>query len=102
MRVTIIFALLLSLSNAVAATGDEDRYAEVDRYALAAPASAAHSVDALARYLTAPFTRDDEKARAIFRWITDNISYAFSLTNPTSIAISCSAAQRRDNTRPSV
>lgn len=22
-----------------------------------------------------PFTRDDEKARAIFRWITDNISY---------------------------
>ncbi len=75
MRVTIFFAFLFSLSNAVAASGDEDRYAEVDRYALAAPASATHSIDALSRYLTAPFTRDDEKARAIFRWITDNISY---------------------------
>jgi hypothetical protein len=75
MRAPIIFTLLLTLASTAAASGDEDRYAEVDRYALTAPASAAHSIDALARYLTLPFTRDDEKARAIFRWIADNISY---------------------------
>jgi len=36
----------------------------------------ASTPEALARQLTAPYTTDLEKVRAIFRWITENIAYA--------------------------
>lgn len=35
----------------------------------------ASSPDTLARKLTAPYKKDEEKVRAIFRWITENIAY---------------------------
>lgn len=38
----------------------------------------AKSIDSLATYLTQPAKNDFEKARAIYRWITQNISYNFS------------------------
>jgi hypothetical protein len=50
-------------------------YEEIDRYALNAPASAESSVESLAAYLIEPAKNDREKARAIFRWITENIDY---------------------------
>jgi len=50
-------------------------YEEIDRHALNAPASAESSVDSLAAYLIEPAGNDREKARAIFRWITENIDY---------------------------
>ncbi|MBN1781322.1 hypothetical protein JW948_09375 [bacterium] len=50
-------------------------YGRIDRYALEAPPQAEQSVEALARYLTAPAQNDTEKIRAIFRWITANITY---------------------------
>jgi Transglutaminase-like superfamily len=51
-------------------------YGQVDRHALAAPASAERSLDALAAWLGAPPARDEaDKARAIYRWITDRIAY---------------------------
>ncbi|NTV27719.1 MAG: hypothetical protein HGA93_03440 [Methanothrix sp.] len=50
-------------------------YEEIDRHALNAPSSAEGSVQSLAAYLTGPAKNDREKARAIFRWITENIDY---------------------------
>ena len=50
-------------------------YEEIDRHALNAPASAEATVESLAAYLIEPAENDREKARAIFRWITENIDY---------------------------
>ncbi len=53
-------------------------YSAVDAHALAAPASAASSFKSLASWLTSSCRSDEEKARAIFRWITQNIDYDVS------------------------
>ena len=50
-------------------------YRILDDHALAAPASVQTSFKSLASWLTAPCRSDEEKARAIFRWITQNIEY---------------------------
>ncbi len=50
-------------------------YARIDAHALDTPESAARSVDTLAAYLAGPARNDYEKARAVYRWITDNIAY---------------------------
>ena len=50
-------------------------YAEIDRHALKAPPSAETSIRNLSSYLIAPAKDDRERARAIFRWITENIDY---------------------------
>ncbi|MFA6372069.1 MAG: transglutaminase domain-containing protein [Methanothrix sp.] len=50
-------------------------YDEIDRHALNAPTSAQATVESLAAYLIKPAKNDREKARAIFRWITENIDY---------------------------
>ena len=50
-------------------------YEEIDAHALAAPASAEVSVSSLAAYLIEPAANDRERARAIFRWICENIDY---------------------------
>jgi hypothetical protein len=50
-------------------------YDEIDAHALAAPKSSEESVQSLAAYLIEPAANDREKARAIFRWICENIDY---------------------------
>lgn len=50
-------------------------YEEIDRHAINAPSSVETSVKSLADYLVAPAKNDREKARAIFRWIAENIDY---------------------------
>jgi hypothetical protein len=50
-------------------------YEEIDRHALNAPTSAEATVESLAAYLIQPAKNDREKARAIFRWIIENIDY---------------------------
>ncbi|MCX6678067.1 MAG: hypothetical protein NTU95_09005 [Methanothrix sp.] len=50
-------------------------YEEIDRHALNAPSTVEASVESLAAYLVEPAKNDREKARAIFRWITENIDY---------------------------
>ena len=50
-------------------------YSEIDNHALNAPASAERSIENLAAYLTQPAHNDREKARAIYRWVTKNITY---------------------------
>ena len=50
-------------------------YEKIDAHALAAPASAEESVESLAAYLIEPTANEQEKARAIFCWICQNIDY---------------------------
>ncbi|MFA7269398.1 MAG: transglutaminase domain-containing protein [Sterolibacterium sp.] len=49
--------------------------AELERHALAAPASVEGSVPTLAAYLASNAKTDGDKAWMIFRWIADRISY---------------------------
>jgi len=67
-------ALLTALPSRTGAA-EAGRYAVIDRHALAAPASAARSVDSLVAYLVRPARTDEEKARALFRWIAEQIAY---------------------------
>jgi hypothetical protein len=57
---------------------DRSAFQSIDQYVLGTPSSAAKSLDSLAAYLVKPAKNDFEKARAIYRWITQNISYDFS------------------------
>src|SRR5262249_29933569 len=47
--------------------------ADIDKHALAATADDEASLDQLAQYLARPCKSDRDKARAIYRWITDRI-----------------------------
>ncbi len=53
-------------------------YNNIDKYAINTPSSAEASVDSLASYLVAPAKNEREKARSIFRWVTENIDYDIS------------------------
>ena len=53
-------------------------YNDIDNYAINTPISAEASVDSLASYLVAPAKNEREKARSIFRWVTENIDYDIS------------------------
>jgi hypothetical protein len=85
LRSAIAFILLFSLLMTGFADGIDGpsepsaagnySYEEIDRHALAAPKSAEQSVQSLAAYLIEPAKNDREKARAIFRWICENIDY---------------------------
>ena len=50
-------------------------YNNIDKYAINTPTSAEATVDSLASYLVAPAKNEREKARSIFRWVTENIDY---------------------------
>lgn len=50
-------------------------YEKIDLHALNAPSSAESTIGSLAAYLVGPAKNDREKARAIFRWIAENIDY---------------------------
>jgi Transglutaminase-like superfamily len=50
-------------------------YAAIDSHALKASPEDEKSVDSLAKYLAEPAKNDLDKARAIFRWITDRVVY---------------------------
>jgi transglutaminase/protease-like cytokinesis protein 3 len=54
---------------------DGKRIALIDAYALATPSAEEASPGSLVRYLSQPARDDTEKARAIFRWVADRISY---------------------------
>ena len=50
-------------------------YAAIDKHALQAPKDVEASVASLTAYLIRPAKTDAEKARAIFRWLTDRVVY---------------------------
>ncbi len=66
-------------------------YDKIDSHALAAPASAEQSAESLAAYLIKPAGNDREKARAVFRWICENIDYDLESYFTGSISSSSSA-----------
>jgi hypothetical protein len=65
---------LLLLTCGLKADGDP-AYADIDKHALAATADDESSLENLAKYLVRPCRSDRDKARAIYRWITDRIAY---------------------------
>ncbi|KAL9649389.1 hypothetical protein ABK040_014300 [Willaertia magna] len=52
-------------------------YKEIDNRALNAPKHVEINMASLVKYLTEPYSTVEEKSRAIFRWITNNISYDY-------------------------
>ena len=62
------FSFLFSFSQS-------DNFFTADSIALHAPANISGNIDSLASYLTANLETDIEKARSIFRWTANNISY---------------------------
>lgn len=72
---SLALLLIPSPADAGGVPAKADPFAAIDRHALAAsPRDEKTSAD-LAAYLTRPFKEDRDKARAIFRWLTDRIAY---------------------------
>ena len=53
----------------------DKKYAAIDEHALKAPPEVEKDVQSLAHYLVGPARNDEEKIRAIYRWVADRISY---------------------------
>ena len=72
LRLALAVAALAAASSLAWA---QSEFATIDRHALNISAGDSATVTTLAAALTAPASNDAEKARAIFRWITANITY---------------------------
>ncbi|GAT64100.1 transglutaminase domain-containing protein [Paludibacter jiangxiensis] len=72
MRFKILFLLLLCISLHSQAQTD---YPSVDQIALRLPESESKTINGIAAYINSHFNTPDDKARAIFCWITHNIAY---------------------------
>lgn len=68
--ITVLFTQTVPADDQIA-----NPYASIDAHALAAPPEAETSITGLASYLTRPARNDEEKSRAIYRWMTDRINY---------------------------
>ncbi len=75
-RFLIWVAAVFALGLRIPAACEEDRYARADAVALAVRCEPGASVASLARTLTGGLTSDEERAREIFRWIAENVSYS--------------------------
>ncbi|MBI1891518.1 MAG: hypothetical protein HYS18_12780 [Burkholderiales bacterium] len=71
--VATVFALIAR--PAAATELDPERLAAIDTHALAANPAHEATPELLAKYLIQPARNDYEKARAIYRWMTDRVSY---------------------------
>lgn len=73
----ILAGALLLVHLLLMASGGEGAspYLEIDEFALAAPAGAEATPGDLARYLSMAGEGDEERSRAIYRWITSKIDY---------------------------
>ncbi len=71
----VVLLALLSHTGSPSERADPDPYEIIDEHALATPEKFEYSVETLAAYLTVPAKSDEEKARAIYRWIAENIDY---------------------------
>lgn len=67
-----------TITSGTPSTVDRSTFQAIDQYALGTPESVTKSIDSLAAYLVRPAKNDFEKARAIYRWVTQNIAYDFS------------------------
>ena len=69
------FSILITLAGAMAQQEASRDFGKADEHAINAPPEKAASMDSLAAWLTKPFTSDEERARSLYRWITENITY---------------------------
>ncbi len=67
--------VLSAKGDGTAADETTQRYKDIDRRAVRAPSSAELSVEKLGSYLASLGATDGEKARAVYRWVTENIAY---------------------------
>jgi hypothetical protein len=75
-HIPLITLLALTLGAfPAAAEPTANPFETIDRHALKAPPEAEKSLESLAAYLVRPAQDDKERARAIYRWITDRIAY---------------------------
>ncbi len=73
---TILLFFFLGQTGSLHGQASEtDRFYHVDEHVENTPSGAEQSLASLAAYLIEPFDSEIYKTRAIFRWITDNISY---------------------------
>jgi hypothetical protein len=75
MKHTIHLVSLVYLSWVTVPLQAADPYKAIDQRAVQAPPGAETSVEMLAQYLTKTAKNDREKARAIYRWITEHVAY---------------------------
>jgi hypothetical protein len=73
-RLTVA-ALCVLLLRSLAYAGELKPYEAIDRHALKARPEDEASIPKLAKFLAQPCKTDKEKARVIYRWITDRITY---------------------------
>src|ERR1043166_8757294 len=73
----IIFVILLSQRAPAQQTNSTtaNEYAAVDKLAIQIPESLTTTSAGIASYISANFTKDIDKARAIFAWEAENIAY---------------------------
>ncbi|MBP7735145.1 MAG: hypothetical protein KA369_04155 [Spirochaetes bacterium] len=77
-KIAIIIELILvvgAYTSSVSLDAVPYDYSVIDRHAINAPAKVTRSIPELTAYLVKPAKNDREKARAIFRWISKNITY---------------------------
>jgi len=70
--ISLFILFLYSIPNPADAAG---LYEEADRHALQVPDQYSRGLLQLTQYLVHPFEKDEDKIRAIFRWITANVEY---------------------------
>jgi hypothetical protein len=80
--ISILYIFLFSTilqSNVFLQTGknktDDENWSQIDEHVLNAPHTVENRVQSLSEYFLEVAKTDSEKARAIYRWITDRISY---------------------------
>jgi hypothetical protein len=77
-RAVLVLAILFPATatpSAEPAAEKANPFAAIDRHALDAPAEAEASLATLAKYLAEPCKTEQEKARAVYRWVTDRVAY---------------------------
>ncbi len=72
---TVWLAILLCPAIAFSQADIKSEFSDVDDHALRAPADAEKSYETLGRYLVEVAKNDEQRMRAIFRWVTQNIAY---------------------------
>jgi hypothetical protein len=70
-----VISILVTQAGAMAQQEASRNFGKADEHASNVPPEKATSMDSLAVWLTKPFTSDEEKARSLYRWITENITY---------------------------
>jgi len=85
----IIVLALLSNMGSSSEGKDADTYDKIDEHALATPKEFESSIETLATYLTESAKNDEEKARAIYRWVAENVDYDVRIySRPATISSS--------------